>query len=399
MARRLSDAASTKPPARTPLRFRTGVSRRGVRELLCSIAGPPAVLVHRQCRMSSTQRINESVPDLPDRRRAGSLTLLRSFDVAREKVIAGWLRIAFFTSILFNHTVLIRYEFLDERMWIVWAQMLRDFGAVGFFLIAGTSLRGKVLANDRVKLPSNLLKLAIAAAALAAFDMLFTLARGGEAQSLEYHFYFALYETNLWFFIAYAFAGPLLLSLDRRGVFWTWVCCLLFIMFPADTRLLSPYILQTISLAFVCMAIGMELHGRQANPVVAFAVAAVFFVARVWLDDHGEAVYPSVDIVLRIAYGTACFLLFKSLADRLCHYARPPGWTNNLFVPYLIQVPLVQVVTVVTTMLYMGSVRVNMRPIFFSFWDSLGFMLTIFAISMIASLTVAWLLRRFRIRV
>jgi len=329
-----------------------------------------------------------------------SLALLEPFEVAREKTVAGWLRIAFFSSILFNHTVAIPYEFVDERMWIVWAQMLRDFGAVGFFLIAGVSLKGKVLARGHVKLPSNLLKLTIAAAVLAAFDMLYTVAKGGDVGSVHKSFYFALYETNLWFFIAYAFAGPLLLSLDRRGTFWTGVCCLLFIMFPGDTRLLSPWILQTISLAFVCMAIGVELHGRQANPWLMLAVAVVAFVTRVSLDDHGVPVYQAVDIVLRIVYGVACFLLFKAIADALCRRSiRPPGWANYLFVPYVVQVPIVIVVTVIVTALFNGSLQVRMPPIFFSFWDSLAFMLTIFAISMLVSFSIAWFLRRFEIRV
>jgi len=354
--------------------------------------------------MSRLTNPNASVSNVSDDRghaaRVAPFALLEPFDVAREKTIAGWLRIAFFSSILFNHTVPIPYEFVDERMWVVWAQMLRDFGAVGFFLIAGVSLKGKVLARGHVKLPSNLLKLTIAAAVLAAFDMLYSFAKGGEVGSAHRSFYFALYETNLWFFIAYAFAGPLLLSLDRKGTFWTGVCCLLFIMFPGDTRLISPWILQTISLAFVCMAIGVELHGRQANPWLMLAVAAVAFVARVSLDDYGVAVYPAVDIVLRIVYGVACFLLFKALADALCRRSmRPPGWANYLFVPYLIQVPIVIVVTVIATALFNGSLQVKMPPIFFSFPGWLAFVLTIFAISMLASFGVAWFLRRFEIRV
>lgn len=357
------------------------------------------------CFLYPVSNPNVTVPQLSRERdyttRSGSFTLLKPFDVAREKVIAGWLRITFFSSILFNHAVQIPYEFADERMWVVWAQMLRDFGAVGFFLLAGVSLRGKVLAHDgqRVKLPSNLLKLTIAAAALAAFDMLYTIAKGGDIQTPREHFYFALYETNLWFFIAYAFAGPLLLSLDRRSVFWTGVCCLLFIMFPGDTRLLSPYILQTISLAFVCMAIGMELYGRWVDPRLSLGVAAVLFVTRIWLDDYGQAVYPAADIVLRIGYGIACFLLFKALFDVLCRRLRPPGWANYLFVPYLIQFPLVTVSTVFATVLFNGSLQVRMSPIFFSFWDQLAFMLSIFLMALMASFCVAWFLRRFNIRV
>ena len=326
--------------------------------------------------------------------------LLKPFDVAREKTIAGWLRIVFFTSILFNHTVKPSWEFVDERMWVVWAQTLRDFGAIGFFIVAGVALKGKMLASDRrVVLPSNLLKLAVAAAALAALDMMFHVVKGSTPGSVQHHFYFALYDTNLWFFVAYAFAGPLLLSLDRRGVFWTGLCCLGFVMFPAQMPLISPYILQTISLAFIAMAIGMELYGRQANSGVALVVAATAFLARVWLDDLGEAVYPAVDTVLRIVYGVASFLLLKTLADRLCTRVTPPGWSSYLFVPYIIQVPLVMVVTVFATGLFTWSLHVNMPPIFFSFWDWLGFRLTIFAGALAASFVLAGLLRRYRIRV
>jgi hypothetical protein len=331
--------------------------------------------------------------------RPAAVPFLKSFDVAREKLVAGWLRIAFFSSILFNHTVKVQYEFLDERMWIVWAQMLRDFGAVGFFVLAGTSLKGKVLAGGDVKLPSNLLKLAIAAALLAAFDVLFTLAKGGPIGPAREYFYKALYDTNLWFFVAYALAGPLLLSLDRRAVFWTGICCLGFIMFPARLPLESPYILQTVSLAFVCMAIGMELHGRRADPAPVLAIAVAAFFARIWLDDYGYAVYPAIDIVLRIVYGTACFLLFKAFSDVLCRRLRPPGWANYLFVPYLIQFPVIAVVTVVATIVFNRSLHVSMQPIFSSFWESLAYLLTIFAMSMAASFLIAWLLRRFEIRV
>lgn len=326
--------------------------------------------------------------------------LLRPFEPAREKTVAGWLRIVFFASILFNHAVIPSWEFVDERMWVVWAQTLRDFGAVGFFIVAGVSLRGKVLATGgRVTLPANLLKLTIAAASLAAFDMLFDIAKGSTPGSVGEHFYKALYDTNLWFFVAYAFAGPLLLSLDRKGIFWTGLCCLGFVMFPAHTPLLSPFILQTISLAFVAMAIGMELHGKQANAGLAFALAALAFVVRVWLDDHGVPVYPAVDIALRLVYGVASFLVLKWLADRLCRRLPPPGWANYLFVPYVVQFPLIVVVTVLATAVCTASLRVNMPPIFFSFWDWLGFRLAIFGVALALSFALAWLLRRYRIRV
>jgi hypothetical protein len=325
-------------------------------------------------------------------------SLLRPFDIARERTIAPWLRIVFFSSILFNHTVPVEYQFVDERAWVVWLQTLRDFGAVGFFLIAGSVLKRKMLSPDRVVLPSNLLKLAIAAAALAAFDMLYIAVKGGEVGTVNHHFYKALYDTNLWFFVAYAIAGPLLLSLDRRGVFRTFVCCLLFIMFPGYTPLISPYILQSVSLAFVCMAIGAELHGRQMNAAVAIAIATVAFLLRTWLDDYGYPAYPAIDIVLRIVYGVACYMLFKAWADALCRVVRPPGWANYLFVPYIIQLPLTIVVTVFAAALFTRSLHVNMPPIFFSFWESLAYSLTIFGISLVASFVVAWLLRRYEIR-
>jgi len=324
---------------------------------------------------------------------------VKPFDASRERAVSGWLRVAFFSSILFNHTVFVRFEFLDERIWVVWAQLLRDFGAVGFFLVAGASLKGRMLANSRATMPSNLVKLTIAAACLAVFDIMFTLAKGGEPQSLRHHFYSAIYETNLWFFVAYAFAGPLLASLDRRGVSGTWVCCLLLIMFPPDVRLLSHHILQTISLAFVCMTIGMRLYGKQVNPIAALAIVAVAYVARAWLNDYGQPVFPAVDIVLRVVYGVACFHVLKWIADRLCRYVRPPRWSSYLFVPYLVQFPLISIVTVAVTMLYAGSIYVNMPPIFFSFWASLGFMLAVFAISMTMSFAIAWFLCRFGIRV
>jgi len=325
--------------------------------------------------------------------------LFAPFDVSREKAVAGWLRIVFFTSILFNHTVKPPLEFLDERMWIVWAQTFRDFGAIGFFLVAGVSLKGKVLARGAVTLPSNLLKLAIAAAALAAFDILFTLAKGGSPGPVRGHFYTALYDTNLWFFVAYAFAGPLLLSLDRKGVFWTGFVCLIFVMFPGYSPLLSPYILQTISLAFVAMAIGMELHGKQSSPWLAAGVAAAAFLARVWFDDYGDAVYPALDVVLRIVYGVACFLLFKHLAALLDRRLRAPKWANFLFVPYVIQMPLVIVTTTFATMIATRSLYVNMRPIYLDFGGWLEFQLAIFALTLLASFTIASLLRRFDIRV
>lgn len=338
--------------------------------------------------------------DEPQGTASDTSILWRAFDPTREQLIGGWLRLAFFSSILFNHAVSVQYEFLEERVWLIWLQTLRDFGAVGFFLIGGVTLRRKVLGSQTsYKLPVNLLRLTLAAAALTAFDILFSVIKGTEPKPLLEGFYFSLYDTNLWFFVAYAFSSAMLLSLDRRGVFWTGMCCLLFVTFPADDRLISPYILQTISLGFVCMAIGMELHGRTVHPAIAVATAAATYLARVWLDDFGAPVYHAIDIVLRIVYGISCFLLLKTLADRLCTKFRPPGWANYLFVPYIVQFPLVMVVTVFATALFTRSFNVNMPPIFFSFWESLGFMLFVFFASLVASFAMAWFLRRFRIRV
>lgn len=330
---------------------------------------------------------------------APALPLLTAVDTSRDKVIAGWLRVVFFASILFNHTVDIPLEFLDGRETVAWAMLLRDFGTAGFFLLAGASLQGKTLERGRVVLPSNLLKLAIAAAALAAFEFAFTLVKGGTPQPFADLFYAALYDTNLWFFVAYVFAGPLLLSLDRRGVWLTAACCLLFVAFPARYPLLSPYILQTISLAFIWMAIGAALHGYRGHVGVALAVAVATCAARIAIDDGGSAGYPAIDVVLRIVYGTACFLLFKSLADAVCRRARPPGWTNNLFVPYIIQFPLILIAKVALTAVFLGSLDVRMPPVFASFGGSVLFMTSLFLSTLVASFVLASLLRRYDIRV
>lgn len=333
-------------------------------------------------------------------KRKPRLALLKAFDPAREQVIGGWMRIAFFSSILFNHVVGIQYEFLDGRNWVIWAQSLRDFGAVGFFLIGGVTLKRKVLASQgSVTLPINLLRLTIAAALLTVFDLLFSLVKGAEPKPILEGFYYSLYDTNLWFFVAYAFASAMLLTLDRRGIFWTAMCCLLFVMFPASKPLISPVILQSISLAFICMAIGLELYGRTMHPALAAAIAITTYFLRIWLDDHGQAVYPALDVVLRIVYGVACFLVLKTLSDLLCRKVRPPGWSTYLFVPYVIQFPLVMVVTVFATAFVTQSLRVNMPPIYPSFGESLGFQLFVYVLSLAASFIVAWLLRRYRIRV
>lgn len=351
--------------------------------------------------MTSRQPDPSSIPVEPHKiTSGGTLTLLKPFDAAREQVIGGWMRIAFFSSILFNHVVSVQYEFIDGRSWVIWAQSLRDFGAVGFFLIGGVTLKRRILASQgTLTLPINLLRLTIAAALLTSFDLLFSIVKGTEPKPILEGFYYSLYDTNLWFFVAFAFASSMLLTLDRRGVFWTAICCLLFVMFPASEPLISPYILQSISLAFICMAIGMELHGRTAHPALAMTVAAATYLLRIWLDDYGKPVYPAIDIVLRITYGVACFLVLKTLADLLCRKVRPPGWSTYLFVPYVIQFPLVIVVTVFATAVVTQSLRVNMRPIYFSFGESLAFQLFVYVLSLAASFATAWLLRRYRIRV
>ncbi len=336
---------------------------------------------------------------------AAPLPLFRSIDAAQEKVIAGWLRIAFFASILFSHTFEVPLEFLDGRDTVAWVILLRDFGTAGFFLLAGASLKGKLLERGRVQLPSNLLKLAIAAAALAAFDIAVTIARGGTPRPVTEHFYTALYDTNLWFFVAYVFAGPLLLSLDRRGVWLTAACCLLFVVFPAyvagssPSPLISPYILQIISLAFIWMAIGAALHGYRVNVGMALAVAAVTFGARTLIDDGGTPGYLGIDVVLRILYGTACFLLLKSLADVVCTRSRPPGWSNTLFVPYIVQFPLILVAKVGLTPVFVGSLDLRMPPIFASLTGAVLFMTCLFLSTLAASVVLASLLRRYDIRV
>lgn len=332
---------------------------------------------------------------------AVAATLIRPFDPAREKVVNGWLRIAFFLAILLHRAALddILYEFPDERMMLVWLDTLRDFGVVGFFLLAGVALRGKTLANDRVKLPSNLLKLAVAAAALAAFDIAFVLLKGGTIDSVKHFYYDALYESNLWFFVAYAFAAPLLFSLDSRGVLLTGLACALFVLYPGFDPLFSPYILQSISFAFICMAIGMQFYGRIISLKVAVPVAILSYLVRVWTDDYGAPLYPSMDITLKIVYGIACFMICKNLADLLCVRIRSPGWATYLFVPYIVQGPVITVVGVLATIFVMGTLDVSMPPIYLSFWESFRFSLGIFAVSAIASFVLAWLLHRYRIRV
>lgn len=332
---------------------------------------------------------------------AAGTTLIRSFNPAREKVVNGWLRITFFLAILLHRAVTneVLYQFPDQRMLLVWLDTLRDFGVVGFFLLAGVALRGKTLANDRAKLPSNLLKLAVAAAALAAFDMAFVLLKGGTIDSVKHYYYDALYESNLWFFVAYAFAAPLLFSLDRRGVLLTGLACALFVLYPGFDPLFSPYILQSISFAFICMAIGMQLYGRIISLKLSVPVAILAYLVRVWTDDYGAPLYPSMDIVLKIVYGISCFMICKRLADLLCVRLRPPGWATYLFVPYIVQVPVVTVIGILATMFVMGTYDVRMPPIYLSFWESFRFSLSIFALSAVASFVLAWLLHRFRIRV
>jgi hypothetical protein len=333
---------------------------------------------------------------------ASAVPLLRKVDTARDKAIAGWLRIAFFAAILFSHTVQVPLEFPEGRDAVAWALLLRDFGAAGFFLLAGASLQAKRLERGPVTLPSNLLKLVVAAAALAAFDIAFTVAKGGSPRPVTEHFYTALYDTNLWFFVAYAFAGPLLLSLDRRGVWLTAACCLLLVAFPASYPLLSPYILQTISLAFVWMAIGAALYGYRGRVDVTLAIAAAALAGRLLIDDGGPpggAAYPALDVVLRIVYGVACFLLLKSLADVIVRRSRSPGWSNDLFIPYIVQFPLILVVKVALTPLFIGSFNIRMPPIFASIEGTLSFMASLFGATLVASFALAAFLRRYKIRV
>ncbi len=333
---------------------------------------------------------------------SGAVLRVQGFDSQRERTMAGWLRIAFFSSILFNHTIDVPLEFLEERVWVSWAHLVRDFGAIGFFLLAGTTLRGRSERGEPLVLPPNLLKLALAAAVLATFDFMITLLKGAEPGSFRLHFYRALYDTNLWFFVAYALAAPLLLTMDRRGVSWTAVCCLGFVLFPASTPLISPFILQSVSLAFVCMAIGRELHGIRVDSRVMLIVAVLALVMRAWLDDlgtwRGVTPVPAFDPLMRIVYSVACFLLLKNLADMICRYASPPRWTAYLFIPYVVQFPLVIIVKVAVTAVFIGSLDVRMPPIFLSFGETMLFMLVNFAICLACSFILAALLCRFRIR-
>jgi hypothetical protein len=232
--------------------------------------------------------------------------------------------------------------------------------------------------------------------------MLFTVLKGAEPGAFRMHFYRALYDTNLWFFVAYALAAPLLLTMNRRNTLWTAVCCLGFVLFPGHTPLISPHILQSVSLAFVCMAIGRELYGIRVDSRLMLIVAVSVLLLRAWFDDlgtwRGVTPVPAIDPLLRIVYGAACFLLFKNVADRICRRVRPPEWTSYLFIPYIVQFPLVIVVKVVVTSIVIGSLDVRMQPIFFSFGETISFMLVIFAVCLACSFILAALLCRLRIR-
>jgi hypothetical protein len=328
--------------------------------------------------------------------------LVRTRELAREKAVVGWLRISCFLAILFHHTVLVPYEFLDGRMLVVWLDTLRDFGVVGFFLIAGASLKAKVLANPRTKVSSAvLLKVLLAALALGAFNMAWELARGNTVMPLHKAFYSNLYESNLWFLLAYAFAGPLLIALDARAALLTALCGLVLVMFPGfgyDVQS-SPYILHSIALAYICMYVGFRSYGWQLRPGVAALIAAATFLGRVWLDDYGVPLYPPLDAALRLAYGLAAFHLLKSAADWVIPRFAAPRLANFLFVPYVIQYALVPVMTQVAKPLVTLSLHPPAVLVFGTFAEAFGHMFLVFVLTAVASFGIAAFMSRHDIRI
>lgn len=325
--------------------------------------------------------------------------LVKPREIAQEKAVVGWLRIACFLSILFHHTVTVPFEFVDGRALIVWLDTLRDFGVVGFFLVAGGSLRAKTRSNPRMRFnASALTKVMVAALAMTAFLALWQAARGLDSPPFFEHFYRNLYSSNLWFLLAYAFAGPLLIALDERAAALTFACALLLVIFPAYEIQSSPYILHAIALAFVCMYAGYHTYGWQIRPVVAFAVAATCFLARVWLDDFGTPVYPAVDAVLRLLYGLAAFHVLAAVGDVLVRRVRAPRFSNYLFVPYVIQYPLINVMEQVVKLIYMLIFGGFQTLVFATFSEAATKMLLLYVLVAAASFAIAAVLRRHDIR-
>lgn len=332
---------------------------------------------------------------------AGSMAvspILLQLPIALEKALTGWMRIVFFAAILFSHCFEIPYEFVDGRGWVSAALLVRDFGVVGFFMVAGQSLQLKRMERGGVVLPGNLMKLTIAAAALAAFEWGMAHLKGSETAAPQDLFYAALYDSNLWFFVAYTFAGPLLLALDRRGVWTTAACCLLFVAVPAQMPMESRLILQSISFAFVCMALGASLYGRRVHAGISLAVAGAVLVLRLSFDDAGRSSLDGLDVVLRLVYGAAMFMVLKAVAERITARRRAPGWTSTLFVPYLAQLPMVNLAKVGAAALFVGAFPPRTAPIFDSPGSELLFMGIVFAAVLSASFALAAFLRRHDVR-
>jgi hypothetical protein len=325
--------------------------------------------------------------------------LVRPREIAREKAVAGWIRIACFLSILFHHTVLIPYEFVEGRALIAWLDVLRDFGVVGFFLVAGGSLRAKVRAQPRMRFSASaLLKVFVAALALTAFMAGWDALRGLDPEPFATLFYRQLYTSNLWFLLAYAFAGPLLLALDDKAASRTFACCLLLVLFPAYEVQSSPYVLHSISLAFVCMYVGFHTYGWQVRPSAAVAIAALSYLARVWLDDLGTPVHPATDSALRLVYGLAAFHVLKALGDVALRRAHAPRLSNYLFVPYVLQYALMPVMEQVAKASYVVAFGASSPLVFGSFPEALGHMLLVFLLCATASFAIAAVLRRYDVR-
>lgn len=326
-------------------------------------------------------------------------TLLATRAHAREKAAFGWIRIACFLSILFHHTIEVPYEFLEGRGLVVLLDTLRDFGVVGFFLIAGASLRAKVLADPRMRFSASALaKVCLAALALTAFEFAWSALRGLDQRPLRTAFYALLYESNLWFLLAYAFAGPLLLALDARAALLTFACGLVLVVFPGYTVQSSPYVLHSISLAFVCMYVGYRGFGWQLHPAAAAATALACLAARLWLDDVGMPAHPAADAMLRLVYGLAVFHLLKAVCDVLLARRRAPRLSNYLFVPYVVQYPQILLVGVALKnglSLMLGTPGVL---VFGDFGSAFGYMLLNFAVCAAVSFAIAALMRRHDVR-
>ncbi|MFM1989846.1 MAG: hypothetical protein RJA99_2803 [Pseudomonadota bacterium] len=328
-----------------------------------------------------------------------STWLVRPREIAQEKAVVGWIRIACFLAILFHHTVIVPFEFVEGRALIAWLDTLRDFGVVGFFLVAGGSLRAKTRANPRMRFTASALaKVMGAALAVTAFMSAWQFLRGVDAPPFWEHFYRNLYSSNLWFLLAYALAGPLLIALDERAAAFTFACGLVLVIFPAYEIQSSPYVLHAIALAFVCMYVGYHTYGWQIRPRIAVALAASCLVARTWLDDFGTPVYPAIDAVLRLVYGLATVHVLMAAGDRLVRRVRAPRFSNYLFVPYVVQYPLISVMEQVLKLAYMLVFGTFQTLVFATFTETVFRMAMLFILVAAASFAIAVVLRRHDIR-